>query len=118
MYQNLPWMLENGRAFIWGGIYRICQLGNAATIYFITQFSTASIREPRLLNSVDADRTEDEEIHCLKEGGVAADARESIQGDTAMLATATATELRNQLGPFVEEDEDELEEKELVLEDC
>ena len=28
--------------------------------------------------SVNTDETEDEEIHCLKEGGVAADARESI----------------------------------------
>ena len=49
--------------------------------------------------------TEDE-IQCLKEGGVAVDARKSIKRDTATLATA------------VEEDEDELEEKELVLEDC
>ena len=37
--------------------------------------------------------TEDGEIHGLEEGGVAADARESIQGDTAVLATATHTEL-------------------------
>ena len=36
--------------------------------------------------------TEDEEIHYLKQGGVAADARESIQRDTAMLATVTDTE--------------------------
>jgi len=36
--------------------------------------------------------TEDEEIHCLKQGGVAADTRESIQRDTAMLATVTDTE--------------------------
>ena len=63
--------------------------------------------------------TEDEEIHCLKEGGEAADARESIRRDTAMLATATDTELQES-DPFtdVEEDEDELEENELVLEDC
>ena len=60
--------------------------------------------------------TEDEEIHCLKEGGVAADARESIRRDTA---TATDTELKES-DPFadIEEDEDELEENELVLEDC
>ena len=32
---------------------------------------------------------EDEEIHCLKEGGVGADTRESTQRDTATLATAT-----------------------------
>ena len=45
--------------------------------------------------------TEDEEIHCLKEGGVAADARESIQRDTAMLATATYTELKES-DPFAD----------------
>ena len=69
--------------------------------------------------SVNTDRTEDEEIHCLKEGGVAADARESIRRDTATLATAMDTELEES-DPFadVEEDEDELEENELVLEDC
>jgi len=36
--------------------------------------------------------TKDEEIHCLKQGGVAADASESIQRDTATLATVTDTE--------------------------
>ena len=63
--------------------------------------------------------TEGEEIHCLKEGGVAADARESIQRDTATFTTAMDTKLEDS-DPFinVEEDEDELEEKELVLEDC
>ena len=50
---------------------------------------------------------------------MAADTRESIRRDTAMLATATDTELQES-DPFtdVEEDEDELEENELVLEDC
>ena len=47
-----------------------------------------TIRERRLFNL----GTEDEEIHCLKEGGVAADARESIWRDTATLATAMDTE--------------------------
>ena len=65
--------------------------------------------------SVITDRTEDEEIHCLKEGGVAADARESIRRDTATFATATDTKLEES---DVEEDKDELEENELVLEDC
>jgi len=32
-------------------------------------------------------------IHCLKEGGVAADTRESIRRDITMLATARDTEL-------------------------
>ena len=36
---------------------------------------------------------EDKEIHCLKEGGVAADTRESIQRDAATLATAMNTKL-------------------------
>ena len=35
---------------------------------------------------MNTDGTEDEEIHCLKEGGVAADARESIGRDTTTLA--------------------------------
>ena len=63
--------------------------------------------------------TEDEEIHCLKEGGVAADTRESTRRDTATLATAADTELEKS-DPFTDfkEDEDELEENELVLEDC
>ena len=62
---------------------------------------------------------EDEEIHFLKEGGVAADARESTRRDTAMLATVTDTELKES-GPFadVEEDEDGLEENKPALEDC
>ena len=65
--------------------------------------------------------TEDEEIHCLKQSGVAADTRESIGRDTATLATVTDTELEeSDPGPCadVEEDEDELEENKFVLEDC
>ena len=48
-----------------------------------------------------------------------ADARESIRRDTTTLATVTDSELEKS-DPFadVEEDEDELEENELVLEDC
>ena len=62
---------------------------------------------------------EGEEIHCLKEGGVAADTRESIRRATATLATSTDTKLKES-DPFadVEEDKDELEESDLVLEDC
>ena len=50
---------------------------------------------------------------------MAVDARESIQRDTAMLATAMDAELKKS-DPFadVEEDEDELEENKFVLEDC
>ena len=48
-----------------------------------------------------------------------ADARESIRIDTTMLTTATDRELEES-DPFadVEEHEDELEENEIVLEDC
>ena len=48
-----------------------------------------------------------------------ADARESIRRDTTMLATAmdSKLEVSDPLAD-VEEDEDELEENELVLEDC
>ena len=38
-------------------------------------------------------RTEDEEMHCLKQGGVAADAWESIRRDAATLVTVTDTKL-------------------------
>ena len=49
---------------------------------------------------------------------VAADARKTIERDTAALATATDS--LEESDPFadVEEDEEELEENELVLEDC
>ena len=52
-------------------------------------------------------------------GGVASDARESIWRDTATLATAMDTELEES-DPFAnfEEGENELEENELVLDDC
>ena len=64
------------------------------------------------------DGTEDGEIHCLKEGEVAVDARKTIERDTTALATATDS--LEESDPFtnVEEDEEELEENELVLEDC
>ena len=67
--------------------------------------------------SVRVDGSEDEEIHCLKQGGVAADAREVVRRDTASLDTTTDTE---DLDPFadLEEDEDELEQNEVVLDDC
>ena len=86
-----------------------------ATIYFIMQFCAASIRE-RLLyeSSIYQTQDEDEEIHCLQEGRVAADACESIRRDTPTLATAMNTELEES-DPL--KDEADLEEKELVLED-
>lgn len=44
---------------------------------------------------------EDEEIHCLKESEGVADARESIQRGTVMLATAMDTEFKES-DPFAE----------------
>ena len=61
----------------------------------------ATIRERRLLNSVNADGREDKEIHRLKRGGVAADTRESIRRDTTTLATATDAELEES-DPFAD----------------
>ena len=66
----------------------LAPLGAAATIYFHSAilygfYSRAFIKL----------RTEDEEIHCLKEVGVTAGARESIRRDTATLATAKDTKL-------------------------
>ena len=60
----------------------------------------------------------EDEVH-LKEGGVATDTRESIEGNSAMLITAMDTKVKES-DPFagVEEDKDELEENKLVLEDC
>ena len=56
-----------------------------------------------------------EEINCLKEGGMAAEARESIQRDTTTLATATDSEVKeSDHFADVEEDKHELEENELV----
>ena len=61
------------------------------------------------------DGTEDGEIHCLKEGGVAAGARKTIERDTAALATATDS--LEESDPFADVEEDEeLEENELLLE--
>ena len=63
------------------------------------------------------DGTEDGEIRCLKEGGVAADARKTIERDAVALATATDSLAESDPFADVEEDEEELE-NELVLEDC
>jgi len=70
--------------------------------------------------SVDIDGTHDGEIHCLKAGGVAADAHETITMDTAKLLFRVSE--ADDEDPFadihVEEDEDKLEENETVLDDC
>ena len=63
-----------------------------AAIYFITQFAWLLFASSYYLRAALIKLgTEDEEIHCLKEGGVAADTRESTPRDTATLATVTDT---------------------------
>ena len=58
--------------------------------------------------------TASRKVECVQMPGI-----ESIRRDTATLATAMDTELKES-DPFtdVEEDEDELEENKFVLEDC
>ena len=72
--------------------------------------------------SVSTDGSEDDKIHYLKEGGVAADVRETVKRDTANLTSlplTTSAEADN-VDSFadIEEDEEELEENEVVLEHC
>ena len=55
-------------------------------------------------NSVHTDSTEDGEIHCLKEGEVATDARKTIERDTAALATATDS--LEESDPFADVEDD------------
>ena len=84
----------------------------------------AAIREQRLFNSVkilckytctkskdvSTDGTEDDEIHCLKKGGVADDARETAKRDTATLTSLSlwlATPLEtDDVNPFADTEED------------
>ena len=68
--------------------------------------------------SVDVNRANDTEIHCLKDGGVAAAARETITSATAQLLSIA--DKQDNKDPFteLEEDEDELSENEIVMEDC
>ena len=92
-----------------------------------------AIREQHLFNSVktlckytctkstgvSTDGMEDDEIHCLKEGGVANDARESGIRHTAnptFLLLATPPEV-DDVDPFADIEE-ELAKNEVVLKDC
>ena len=62
--------------------------------------------------SVNIDGSEDGDVHCLKDGGVAEDARVAIDRDTGTLLSG---EDRDDSDPFEEEeDEDQLEE----IDDC
>ena len=64
---------------------------------------------------------EDDEIHCLKEGGVADDAGETVKGDTATLylSASTASLEADDVDPFADNDiEEELEKNKVILDDC
>ena len=63
--------------------------------------------------TVNPDGSEDSEISCLKENGVAYDARCKIELETAVFEQGEQVESGD---PFAdEEDEDELEENEIVV---
>ena len=66
--------------------------------------------------SVSINCSEDDEIHCLKDGSVAADARPDILEATSLLTCGNDSDTDD---PFasVDEDEAKLEENEVVLED-
>ena len=88
-----------------------------------------AIRERRLFNSVkilckytctkstdvSTGGTEDDEIHCLKEGGMADDARETVKRDMATLTSLQLAALPEaddvQVDPFtdIEENKEELD---------
>ena len=64
------------------------------------------------------DESGDSDIHCLKEGGVAAGAREDITTETASLLSGRCG-TDDDADPLAEsEDEEELEANETVLDDC
>ena len=67
--------------------------------------------------SIDVDGANDSKIHCLKDGGVAAAARETLSSATARLLSGAD---EDDVDPFaeLEEDEDELSENEIVMDDC
>ena len=60
---------------------------------------------------VSTDGTEDDEIHCLKEGGVADDARETVKRDTATLTSLwlAAPLEADDVDPFADTEEDKEE---------
>ena len=77
----------------------------------------ATTQERHFFKLHDTDRMEDEETHCLKEGGVCADARDWVNLKRhCHTCPAMDTELKES-DPFadVEEDEDELEENKLAM---
>ena len=71
--------------------------------------------------SIAIDGSEDKEIYCIKDGGVASEACAEISRTTATLMAVQddAVEDTGDPDPFkdIEEDEDELEENEVIIED-
>ena len=62
--------------------------------------------------SVDVDGANDSEIHCLKDGGVATAARETVTSATARLLSGPDEEDNEDPFAELEEDEDEFSEPE------
>ena len=71
-----------------------------------------------LWNFRKVDGTEDKEIHCIKDGGIAAEAFAEISQRTAALLATDESDSDSD-DPFedIDEDEGELEENEAVIED-
>lgn len=69
--------------------------------------------------AVQVDGSEDKEIHCIQDGGVAAVAFEDISSSTAALLASCEGESDSDGDPFkdIDEDEAELEENEVVIDD-
>ena len=62
--------------------------------------------------------TNDSEIHCLKDGGAATAARATVTLVTAQLLSRADDEGDRDPVAELEEDDDELNENEIVMEDC
>ena len=74
--------------------------------------SSSSSLSERVGISVDIDGSHDGEIHCLKAGGVAADAHEAIIAGTAKLLSGVSEGGDEDSFTDILQDEDELEENE------
>ena len=66
---------------------------------------------------VNVDSTEDHEIHYLKDGGVAINARPAISEVTCRLMDESSSDRETDLFTSSNEEEGELEENKIVLED-
>ena len=68
--------------------------------------------------SIDVNSAKDDEIHCLKDGGVATAARATVTAVTARHLSGADDEGNRDPFAELEEDDDELDENQTVLEDC